>query len=235
MIQHLAASRLVAEFDPVVDNIYYDPARVTAVLRRIRSAPAREEVILASPKGRWDFLEAARRHLAPLVEREELVVAFGTKGGRSHASRSHLTSVWRDVGAERSVLLAPELLARLDDIVASDEVKRFSSTTTHTSGFGELPQNWAFGSQRPPIQTVMSPYRITERRLRRGCNKATPAASAGIWLTKLTFASSVYPRGLAFRKCWSGSILRTLSRAPDVNERGIGCRASSLMQLCREH
>lgn len=115
----LATARLLAELDPVADSIRYDPSRVSAILRAIRQTTAGSETRLRTPKGRWDFLEACRRYLAPLHDREELVVAFGTQGGQLRQSRSRLTTIWRGVGQERKVELPTALLTRLDSIASS--------------------------------------------------------------------------------------------------------------------
>jgi len=123
MLFKLAAARLVAELDPVAESIRYDPSRVSAILRAIRQTSADSETRLRTPKGRWDFLEACRRYLAPLRDREELIVAFGTQGGASRHSRSRITTIWRGVGEERKVELPTDLLTRLDDIAGSNNAE----------------------------------------------------------------------------------------------------------------
>ena len=119
MLLKLAVSGVLAELDPVSDSIRYDPSRVSAIVRAIRQSRAGLETPLRTPKGRWDFLEACRRYLGPLSDREELIVAFGTQGGTIRHSRSRLTTIWRGVGQERQVQLPTELLARLDDVARS--------------------------------------------------------------------------------------------------------------------
>lgn len=123
MMHELLASRLLAELDPVADSIRYHPARVTAILCTIRRAESHSELRFASPKGRWDFLEAARRYLAPLADREELLVAFGTQGGTSRSSRSRLLSLTRIVGVERRVELPEPLLAELNRVAAAPKAE----------------------------------------------------------------------------------------------------------------
>jgi hypothetical protein len=119
MLFKLAVARVLAELDPVTDSIRYDPSRVSTIHRSIRQMTLESETRLRTPKGRWDFLEACRRYLAPLHDREELIVAFGTQGGTQRHSRSRLTSIWRSVGEKRKVELPTELLTRLDSIAGS--------------------------------------------------------------------------------------------------------------------
>lgn len=114
-LSQLLASRLLAEFDPQPDVIRYDPRQVAAISRIIRRLPESTEVRFATPKGRWDFLEAARRYLSPLGH-EELLVAFGSQGGRDRRARSRLVSTWRSSGSERRVELSADLLATLETI-----------------------------------------------------------------------------------------------------------------------
>jgi hypothetical protein len=123
MMHQLLAARLLAELDPVIDSIRYDPARVTAILRTIRQAESQSEQRFASPKGRWDFLEAARRYLAPVSDREELLVAFGTQGGTSRNSRSRLLTITRIVGVDRRLELPEPLLAELRHVAVTPKAE----------------------------------------------------------------------------------------------------------------
>jgi hypothetical protein len=119
LIIDVLTQRLLAAFDPPTAPPRFDPAQVGAITRVIRQARENELVPFANPKARWDFLEAARRYLHSLSNREEILVAFGTQGGPSRSARSRLLALWRGVGTERGVALGPELMKLLADVAGS--------------------------------------------------------------------------------------------------------------------
>ena len=121
MIGDIVAQRLLAEFEPQLAAIRFDSAQVGAILRSVRRSRGDEILFSSGAKARWDFLEAARRYLGSLTDREELLVAFGTKGGPSRRARSYLTSFVRSVGTERQVALDPQLHSG-DDIPSTGQV-----------------------------------------------------------------------------------------------------------------
>ena len=111
----IALNRLLAEFEPTKDSFYVRPARVGAITKAIRSTPPDEFTRFHTPKGRTDFLWAALNHLAPMIDHEELLVAFGRRRGADRNSPSQLEGLWRGVGSRSSVELTPrvrEVIAR---------------------------------------------------------------------------------------------------------------------------
>lgn len=105
----LLANRVVAHFEPMPASLAYR----TEHARLVRSAidGLRHDGLAVFPEtvGRNAFLAAAFEHLARIQDREELLVAFGTRRGERDESPSRLTGLWRGIGGRDQVGMTPLL------------------------------------------------------------------------------------------------------------------------------
>lgn len=170
VIGDVVVQRLLAEFEPRTAAMRFDSAQVGAIRRSLRRSRGNEIFFSSGAKARWDFLEAARRHLCSLRDREELLVAFGTKGGPSRRARSYLTSFMRSVGTERQVALEPQLLCRLMDVAKSANEE---ALIIHNH-----PPHWMRG-----IASALGLWRPTPSDQDRALMTAFETARAAAWFT----------------------------------------------------
>src|SRR5690349_12364123 len=101
---------VIAALEPEKEWLRVRPAQVRAALRVLRKVPHDGLLEFASPTGRDDFLEAARKYLQGL-DHEELLVAFGTRRGSARNAGASLRRVHRTVGTRSNVPVTDTLRA----------------------------------------------------------------------------------------------------------------------------
>lgn len=97
----LARHRVVAEFEPDKDHFRTRSGQLSAITKILRVLPHDEVREFCTPKGRDDFLFATPNYLTERDDHEELVVAFGSRRGRSRNAGACLRRVHKS-GGERA-------------------------------------------------------------------------------------------------------------------------------------
>jgi hypothetical protein len=105
----LLANRIVAQFEPMPAAIDYRTDHAYLVRSAISATGHDGFAAFPEPLGRNAFIVAALEHLAPIRDREELIVAFGKRRGSRDEAPSRLEGLWRGIGGRDEVSITPLL------------------------------------------------------------------------------------------------------------------------------
>ena len=118
-IPPIIAHRLLAQYEPTLNHFRVRPMNVAVIQRSLRSLAHDSFYRFPTPKARHDFLDAALRHLSPLRDHEELLVAFGKRQGLSRHAGSRLEGIWRGVGSRDHVDFTPAAQSIIDKYIST--------------------------------------------------------------------------------------------------------------------